>query len=58
MKKRRQLKRRALHQILNPKSASIEKTAKVLLFGNRNFQVCDELFEQIIISHISDFYYN
>lgn len=53
MKKKKQLLRRELNHLLNPAKASPEEVSKVLFFGKRNSLVDDELWEDIIFSHIN-----
>jgi len=53
MKKKKQLIRLELNHMLNPAKASPEDVTKVLFFGKRNSIVDDELWEDIIFSHIN-----
>lgn len=56
--KNRHLKRRKLNRMLDPNYVSVEEITKVLFFGNRTFQVPDELWESIIMDHLTDWHYN
>lgn len=56
--KKRELKRKKFDRMLNPNSVSVEEVTRALLFGSRNFQVPDELWEDLVFGHLADWHYN